>query len=114
MSFANAIQALLGQNYNSFLLTVLSITVCIYLTPNAKFKIFDSHARDLFGIPHPKGTCVLLDVNTINDLMNYFGHIFKCFIKIQMFYLNSKVYILMKYSLIFIKFFLTCGYAKGV
>ena len=30
VSFANAMQALLGQNYNSFLLTILSTTVGFY------------------------------------------------------------------------------------
>ena len=34
----------------------------------------------------------MLEVNTLNELINYF----KVFIRIQMFYLNSKVYILMK------------------
>ena len=40
----NAIQALIGQSYDSFLLTILSTTIAIYCTANGKFKIFDSHA----------------------------------------------------------------------
>ena len=47
MPLENAIQALLRQNYNSFLLTILSTTVAIYCISDGKFKIFDSHARDL-------------------------------------------------------------------
>ena len=51
MSFANAMQALLGQNYNSFLLTILSTTVGFYCNGDGKFKIFDSHGRDSYGMP---------------------------------------------------------------
>ena len=96
VTFANAMQALPGQNYNSFLLTILSTTVGFYCNGEGKFKIFDSHGRDLYGMPHPQGTCVVLEVNTLNELINYF----KVFIRIQMFYLNSKVYILMKDNVI--------------
>ena len=53
MSFANAMQALLGQNYNSFLLTILSTTVGFYCNGDGKFKIFDSHVRDSYGMCHP-------------------------------------------------------------
>ena len=59
VSFANAMQALLGQNYNSFLLTVLSTTVGFYCNGDGKFKIYDSHGRDSYGMLHPHGTCVL-------------------------------------------------------
>ena len=56
-------QALLGKNYNSFLLTVLSTTVGFYCNGDGKFKIYDSHRdemnRDSYGMPHPHGTCVL-------------------------------------------------------
>lgn len=37
-----------------------------------RFKIFDSHARDLYGRSHPQGTCVLLDVSSVNSLVHYF------------------------------------------
>ena len=90
MSFANAMQALLGQNYNSFLLTILSITVGFYCNGDGKFKMFDSHSRDSYGMPHSQKTSVLLEVNTLNGQINYF----------QMFYFNSKVYILMKNNVI--------------
>ena len=52
-SFANAMQALLGQNYNSFLLTILSTSVGFYSNGDGKFKIFDSHGRDSYGMCHP-------------------------------------------------------------
>ena len=45
MSFANAMQALLGKNYNSFLLTIASTRVGFYCS-DAKFKIFYSQGRD--------------------------------------------------------------------
>ena len=47
------------KNYNSFLLTVLSTTVGFYCNGDGKFKIYDSHGRDSYGMPHPHGTCVL-------------------------------------------------------
>ena len=47
MSFANAMQALLGQNYNSFFLTILSTTVGFYCNGDVKFKIFDSHVVEI-------------------------------------------------------------------
>ena len=27
---------------------------------------------EIHGMPHPQGTCVLLEVNTLNELINYF------------------------------------------
>ena len=51
MSFANAMQALLGQNYNSFLLTIPITTVGFNCNGDGKIKIFDSHGRDSYGIP---------------------------------------------------------------
>ena len=35
-------------------------------------KIFDSHARDEYGRSHPSGTCVLLEVPSIQGLVQYF------------------------------------------
>ena len=72
MSFANAMQALLGQNHNSFLLTILSTTVGFYCNGDGKFKTYDSHGSNSYGMPHSQGTCVLLEVNTLNELINYF------------------------------------------
>ena len=48
MSFANAMQALLGQKYISFFfLTILSTTVGFYCNGDVKFKIFDSHVVEI-------------------------------------------------------------------
>ena len=51
--------------------------MAIYCTTDGKFKIFDSHARNAFGMPHPQGTCVLLEINTLNELINYFQMVYQ-------------------------------------
>ena len=77
MSFANAMQSLPAKNYNSFLLAILITTIGFYCNGDGKFKIFDSHGRDSYGMPHPQGTCVLLEVNTLNELINYFQGLYQ-------------------------------------
>ena len=47
----------------------------LYCNATAGFKIFDSHARDFYGRSHPQGTCVLLDLLSINGLVHYFQSI---------------------------------------
>ena len=39
------------------------------------FKIFDSQARDLYGRGQPQGTCVLLEVLSLDSLVHYFQSI---------------------------------------
>ena len=77
MSFANAMQALLRQNFNSFLLKILSTKLVFYCNGDGKFKIFGSHGRDSYGMPHLQGTCELLEVNTLNELINYFDGLYQ-------------------------------------
>ena len=36
------------------------------------FRIFDSHSRDLYGIPDPFGKCVLIHVKRLDDLSIFF------------------------------------------
>ena len=36
------------------------------------FIIFDSHAKDVYGRGHPQGTCVLLEVLSLDSLVCYF------------------------------------------
>lgn len=55
-----AFESLLSQNYTSFILTVGCIGVSIYFNGDIGFKIFDSHAKDVYGRAHPQGTCGLL------------------------------------------------------
>ena len=58
-----------------FILTVRCIAVAIYCNGNMGFKIFDSHARDLYGRGQPQGKCVLLEVPSIDSLVHYFQSI---------------------------------------
>ena len=68
---------MLRQNFNSFFLAILSTTVDFCCNGDGKFKIFDSHGKDSYGMPHPQGPCVLLEVNTLNELINYFQGIYQ-------------------------------------
>ena len=73
-----ALQTLIQVGYISFLLTIGCSTVAIYTTSNDVLKIFDSHARDSFGMADACGTCVLLEVNSIDNLLQYFQNLYKC------------------------------------
>ena len=68
----SAFESLLSQNHSSFILTIGCIGVNIYHTDNGCYKVFDSHARDEYGRSHPQGACVLLEVPSIKDLVQYF------------------------------------------
>ena len=67
-----AFESLLSQNYTTFLLTVGCIGVSIYCNVDVGFKIFHSHARDVYGRAHPQGTCVLLEALSLDSLVCYF------------------------------------------
>jgi len=63
MGLQSALQSLISQQYNSFILIVGAVGVAIIHYPDAgQFRIFDSHARDIYGNSQPQGTCVLLHV----------------------------------------------------
>ena len=49
--------------------------VVIYCKGNVGLKIFDSRARDIYGRSYPQGTCVLLEVSSLNSLVHYFQSI---------------------------------------
>ena len=70
------IELLLTEGYTTFILTVDANAVCIYLSNEGKFKIFDSHSRDKYGRSHPLGTCVLLEADTINNVIQYFKSLY--------------------------------------
>jgi hypothetical protein len=59
-------------NYQHCMLTIGSNTVAILKTSEGTFKVFDSHSRDLYGIPHPFGKCILTSVDSIENLVIYF------------------------------------------
>ena len=58
----SAFETLLALNYHSFILTVGIIGVAIYSIEGGGYKVFDSHARDMYGNSHSEGTCVLLEI----------------------------------------------------
>ena len=73
--FAKSFELLTSEDYKNFILTVGCITVAIYCKGDMRFKIFDSHSRDWYDRGHPEGTCVLLEVSSLNSLAQYFKSI---------------------------------------
>ncbi|CAB4008426.1 ATP-dependent DNA helicase PIF1, partial [Paramuricea clavata] len=74
-SIENALNNLFMEthlNYQHCMLTIGSNTVAIFKTCEGTFKVFDSHSRDLYGIPHPFGKCILASVDSIESLVIYF------------------------------------------
>ena len=59
MPLDGAMDSLIQNGYNSFLLTIACNTVAVFICPNGLLKIFDSHGRDIFGLPDTCGTCIL-------------------------------------------------------
>ncbi|CAB3992941.1 ATP-dependent DNA helicase PIF1 [Paramuricea clavata] len=59
-------------NYQHCMLTIGCNTVAIFKTSEGTFKVFDSHSRDLYGIPHPFGKCILASVDSVENLVIYF------------------------------------------
>ena len=57
-------ESLLTKNYATFILTMGFICHI----DNGIYKTFGCHAREEYGRSHPLGTCVLLEVPTIQNL----------------------------------------------
>ena len=74
-SLNRAFQSLTSKNFNNFVLTIGCTAVAIYCKGNVGLNIFDSHARNIYGRSHPQGTCVLLEVSSLNSLVHYFQSI---------------------------------------
>ena len=70
-SLDRAFQSLISENFYNFVLTIGCTAVAIYCKGNVGLNIFDSHARDIYGRSHPQGTCVLLEVSSLNSLVHY-------------------------------------------
>ena len=51
------------------------IGVSIYCNVDIGFKVFDCHARDVYGRGDPQGTCVLLKALSLDRLVCYFQSI---------------------------------------
>ena len=70
MNHYNWDNRLLSQNYTNFISTVGCIGVSIYCNVEIEFKIFDSHAKDVYDRAHPQGTCVLLEALSLDSLLS--------------------------------------------
>ena len=71
-----AFESLLIKGYQSFLLTITILTVAIFETNNGCFKVFDSHFRNARDMSDPFGTCVLLEVSSVGELVEYFRNLY--------------------------------------
>ena len=71
-----AFELLLQENFTSFILTITTCTVAILVKSKVIFKVFDSHSRDSEGIFDPNGTCVLLEVASLDKLVEYFKNLY--------------------------------------
>ena len=58
-------------NYNCCLLNAGINTVAVFKISEQSFKIFDSHAKDFYGMPHPFGKCTLLRIEGLENLVSY-------------------------------------------
>ena len=65
------------------------VGVGIYSIEAGRYKVFDSHARDMYHNSHSEGTCVLLEKQSMYKLQQYFQT------------LHRKVYILPPLKLMF-------------
>ena len=65
-------EVFVSLHYSSCLLTVGMNTVAITMPFPGVFKVFDSHSRDVSGRPSPLGYCVLISVEKIENLGEYF------------------------------------------
>ncbi len=77
MPIDSAFEQLQQEAFNSSLLTIEHNTVSIFTDSNGLLKGFDCHATDSFGMPHPYGTCVLLEFDSISNLTEYFKFIYR-------------------------------------
>ena len=68
-----AFEPLISEQYSSFILTICCITVAFVYSPDdSYFKVFDSHARDIYGKGQIEGTHVLLDITSKDNVVQYF------------------------------------------
>ena len=77
MPLDSALEQLQQEAFHSFLLTIEYNTVSIFAELNGIVKVFDSHARDSFGMPHPNGTCVFLEFDSVRNLIEYFKLLYR-------------------------------------
>ena len=71
-----AFELLLRDNFTSFILTITNCTVAILVKSSGTFKVFDSHSRNSEGSFDPCGTCVLLEIASLDKLVDYFENLY--------------------------------------
>ena len=76
LSLIEAFESLLRENFISFILTITTCTVAILVKNNDTFEVFDSHSRDSEGMFDPCGTCVLVEIASVDKLVEYFENLF--------------------------------------
>ena len=72
----SASETLLTLNCHWFILTVGIIRFAIYSIEGGGYKVFDSHASDMYGNSHSEGTCVLLEIKSMHKLVQYFQSLY--------------------------------------
>ena len=56
---------------------LLLVFYLLLIESNSLVKVFDSHARDSFSMSHTYGTCVLLEFDSVNNLIEYFKFLYR-------------------------------------
>ena len=74
MSLRNSLQEVFSnsqRNYSFCLLTIGINTVAVFKISEQSFKIFDSHSRDLYGMPDSFGRCTLVHIEGLENVASY-------------------------------------------
>ena len=75
ISMLAAFDSLLMDNYHAYILAVELYTVAIYCLPNVRFKMFDSHGRDLLGMGAICNMYFNIEINSLMNLVQHFQNI---------------------------------------
>ena len=67
---------MLITEYNAFLLTIEISTIAIVLDSKGNYKLFDSHSRDIYGKVSTNGTSILLEFDTILEVVLYLQNLY--------------------------------------
>ena len=74
MSLQNSLMEVFSNcrlNYHCCSLTFGINTVAVFKNSEQSFKIFDSHSKDFYGMPHSFGKCTFLSIEGIQNLVSY-------------------------------------------
>ena len=71
-----AFELLLRDNFTLFILTITTCTVAILVKSNGTFKVFDSDSCDSEGMFDSCGTCVLVEIASLDKLVEYFEKLY--------------------------------------